>query len=436
MAKDNPRLTAAAERARLQFIKESVELEGVELEMADEKLRNMEKANKLMADNSGLTEEILGGAADIEKKMLGFIKGIPIIGGRLEKNVKAKLDKVGKSLEDRVFKSLQKSVMAEKSFSKGLMRLAMKNPFTALAAAAIGLFILIKKIRGAARDLGQDLNVSTKQAMKMLPGLKMQEMKFKAIGLDATKIKTALGAISDEFGSLENVTAKNAANVSRMAQNLGLTGKEIVQFNKVMMDLTGASFDTASNMAQVAADMAKAANVGTGKVLSDMASNAENFARFSMDGAEGMAKAAVEAAKIGGSLSEVIKVADKLLDFETSITAQFKAQVLTGKNLNLERARQLSLEGDIAGLTAEVQSIIGGLGSLQSMNVIERQSIADALGLTVGELQRISAGEAIQQESEEVKIARESNQYLREIAGHTGETANKGNEVEVIQSVF
>ena len=286
------------------------------------------------------------------------------------------------------------------------------------------------------RDLGQDLIVSTKQARALLIPLKAQDLKFKAIGLDATKLKTTLAAISDEFGSLENVTARNAANVSRLAQNTGVSGKEIVQFNKVMMDLTGASFDVATNIAPTAADLAKSANVATGKVLSDIASNAEKFSKFSMAGANGLAEAAIEAAKIGGSLETILRSADKLLEFESSLTAQFKAQVLTGKQLNLERARQLSLEGDIAGFTQEIQSVIGGLGDLQALNVVQRQAVADAIGVSVRELQRIAAGEqAEERETVQDKID-VSNGLLREIAGYTSETAAKDNSVEVIQPVF
>ena len=107
---------------------------------------------------------------------------------------------------------------------------------------------------------------------------------------------------------------------------------------------------------------------------------------------------AVEAAKIGGSLSEVLKVADDVLKLETSISNQFKAQVITGKQINLETARRLALEGDIEGLTREVQDIVRNVGDLQTMNVIERQSIADAIGISVRELQRISRGEAAQQQ--------------------------------------
>ena len=162
-----------------------------------------------------------------------------------------------------------------------MRNLVTRNPIAALIASVVALFAIIRKVRMEARDLGQNLNVSTKQARGLLIPLKAQELKFKAIGLDSEKIKTTLAAISDEFGSLENLTARNAANVSRLAQNTGVSGKEIVQFNKVMMDLTGASFDVATNIAQTAADLAKSANVATGKVLSDIASNAEKFAKFS-----------------------------------------------------------------------------------------------------------------------------------------------------------
>ena len=182
------------------------------------------------------------------------------------------------------------------------------------------------------------------------------------------------------------------------AQNAGVAGSEIVKFNKVMMDLTGSSFDVATNMAKTAVNMAKSANVSTSKVLSDMASSANKFAEFSMQGAEGFAKAAVEAAKVGSSVNEILGAADKLLDFESSITAQFKAQVLTGKQINTERARQLALDGDIAGLTNEIQSIVGQVGDIQTLNVIQRQSVADAIGISVADLLRISRGEQAQQQ--------------------------------------
>jgi hypothetical protein len=218
------------------------------------------------------------------------------------------------------------------------------------------------------------------------------------MGLDGSKLKTTMASIGQEFGSLENMTVRNARNIERFAQNSGVAGTEIVKLNKIFMDLDGLSFDAATNVSRVAADLARAANVSTAKVLGDIASNAADFARFSMDGAQGLAQAAVEAAKVGSSLSEILKAADSLIDFESAITAQFKAQVLTGRQINTERARQLALDGDIAGLTQEIQSIVGSVGDIQTLNVIQRKSVADAIGISVADLLRISRGEQAQQQ--------------------------------------
>ena len=64
------------------------------------------------------------------------------------------------------------------------------------------------------------------------------------------------------------------------------------------------------------------------------------------------------------------KVVDNLLKFEDSITKQFEAQVLTGRQINTEKARQLALD-NIAGLTRELKSIVGQVGDIQSLNVIQ-----------------------------------------------------------------
>ena len=135
-------------------------------------------------------------------------------------------------------------------------------------------------------------------------------------------------------------------------------------------------------------------------------------------GAEGLAQAAVEAAKVGTSIQSLLTVADGLLSFEQSITAEFEAQVLTGKALNLETARRLALEGNISGLQQEIQKQVGNLGDIQSMNVIERRTIASAIGLSVQELMAVSRGEAIDKENEQIELDKKRNEILR--AGFQG----------------
>tara|TARA_B100001094_G_scaffold44124_1_gene38904 strand:- start:5907 stop:7544 length:1638 start_codon:yes stop_codon:yes gene_type:complete len=303
-----------------------------------------------------------------------------------------------------------------------LRTFAMANPITAALTAilvvATAVFKIIRGINKAARELGDSLDVSRSQAVGMLAQLKGAEMTFKFLGLDSSKLKTTLGEISDQFGSLAEVNVMNAMQIERMAQNMGVAGTEVVKFNKVMTDLTGMTFDQATNTAKMVGNLAISEGVAAGKVLKDIADNSAKFAEFTTMGAEGLAQAAVEAAKVGTSISSLLTVADGLLSFEQSITAEFEAQVLTGKALNLETARRLALEGNISGLQAEIQKQVGNMGDIQSMNVIERRTIASAIGLSVQELMAVSRGESIDKENEQIELDKKRNDILR--AGFQG----------------
>ena len=204
------------------------------------------------------------------------------------------------------------------------------------------------------------------------------------------------------------------------------------------MDLDGLSFDAATNVSRVAADLAKAANVNTAKVIQEMSGAAENFAKFSTMGAEGFAQAAVEAAKVGASLNGILSAADGLLKLESSISAQFEAQVLTGKQINLERARQLALDGDIAGLTTEIQSVVGQVGDIQSLNVIQRQSVADAIGISVQDLLRISRGEQVAGQETVLDEQKKTNKILADAYDVQLETldVSKDKNVNVQSGLF
>ena len=352
-----------------------------------ERLEQEEEFVKYAEKNAAALEEGLTSAEDLGKAIEESVKNIPFIGASLVD--KFQLNDLGEQLQNLFADTLKGGIAPIGKFLMGP---------AGIAAAFAGILLAIRAIRKASFDLSEDLGVSREEARDLLPALKGSQMAFDAIGMDGSKIQSTLKEIGSEFGSLENMTVANAVNIERFAQNAGVAGSEVVKFNKVMMDLTGSSFDVATNMAKTAVNMAKSANVSTAKVLSDMASSANKFAEFSMQGAEGFAKAAVEAAKVGSSVNEILGAADKLLDFESSITAQFKAQVLTGKQINTERARQLALDGDIAGLTNEIQSIVGQVGDIQTLNVIQRQSVADAIGISVADLLRISRGEQAQQQ--------------------------------------
>jgi hypothetical protein len=64
---------------------------------------------------------------------------------------------------------------------------------------------------------------------------------------------------------------------------------------------------------------------------------------------------------MGVSLATMVKVSDSLLDIESSLANQFEFMALTGKEVNFDLARQLALQGDIAGATKSILDQMGGI---------------------------------------------------------------------------
>jgi hypothetical protein len=124
-----------------------------------------------------------------------------------------------------------------------------------------------------------------------------------------------------------------------------------------------------------------------------------------------IAQAVVQTQKLGISLDQAKKMAEGLLDFESSISNELEAELLTGKDLNLEQARLLALNGDSAGATAEMLKNIKGSAEFIGMNVIQQQSLAKALNMSTDEL----ANSLIQQENLN-KLGSESKKQIQEKA--------------------
>ena len=62
-------------------------------------------------------------------------------------------------------------------------------------------------------------------------------------------------------------------------------------------------------------------------------------------GTEGLTKSVMAATKLGTSLDKVMSISEGLLDFEQSIAAEMEAEMLLGKEINLEKARQADFRG-------------------------------------------------------------------------------------------
>jgi hypothetical protein len=101
---------------------------------------------------------------------------------------------------------------------------------------------------------------------------------------------------------------------------------------------------------------------------------------------EKLIEAAYQAKKVGLELNEIKGIQDSLLNVESSIAAEFEAEVLTGKQMNLERARYYALTNNISGLSQELTKQGIDQAKFAGMNVLQQESVAQAMGLSRDQL--------------------------------------------------
>tara|TARA_R100001591_G_scaffold103759_1_gene111166 strand:+ start:1 stop:1167 length:1167 start_codon:yes stop_codon:yes gene_type:complete len=159
------------------------------------------------------------------------------------------------------------------------------------------------------------------------------------------------------------------------------------------MSVGNLTADQAERLAENTYQLAQQNNVNPVAVMQDMADSSETIAKFGADNLQSITKAAVQARKLGLSLSTVDKISDSLLDFQSSLQAEIEASVMTGKQLNLQKARELALTGDLSGMMDNVLKQVGGEAEFNKLNVLQRKSLAKSLGVEVTEMEKlVSAG--------------------------------------------
>jgi hypothetical protein len=107
-----------------------------------------------------------------------------------------------------------------------------------------------------------------------------------------------------------------------------------------------------------------------------------------------IAEAAATAKSLGMELSKVEGIADSMLDFESSISNELQAELLLGKDINLEKARQFALDNNIAGVAREINKQIGSSKDFTKLNRIQQDALAKSVGMSREELAKTLATQA------------------------------------------
>ena len=96
--------------------------------------------------------------------------------------------------------------------------------------------------------------------------------------------------------------------------------------------------------------------------------------------------------KLGIEAGALNRVAESLLDLESSISSEFELQALFGKTLNLNAARKAAFERDGVALAQELRRQLGGQFDLNKANFAQVQALTGAFGLSQEQIQKAVQG--------------------------------------------
>ena len=262
----------------------------------------------------------------------------------------------------------------------------LADPLVLLSAMAKGFFAVDEAATKLQRTTGQnaiqlagnnDALATSAEVLELMSSFAEQTGRNLA-DLVSPQELGELRAISDLMG----LTAEEAGT---LALNTQLSGTNISDFKT-------AAFEGAK---EIAVSTGSAINLGT--AVQEAAKASGGLALNLGNNPAALARAAAAAQRLGLNLQQMEGIAEGMLDFETSIQNELEAQLLTGKNINLAKAREFALRGDMEGLAKEIGKQEGVMEAFASKNLIAQQAAAKAVGMTRNELAKAIALRAIEE---------------------------------------
>jgi hypothetical protein len=208
------------------------------------------------------------------------------------------------------------------------------------------------------------------------------------IGPTVEASKEAVNGLYSALGSTEKLSNNTLKVFVKLSTFAGMSAESLASFQK-FAKLSGQDAGVlVTNMAQTALETIKTNKFAFSQksLLNDVANVSSVIRLRFRDQPKALVESVAKAKALGIEMNKIEDIASSLLNFEDSIAAEMEAELLTGKQLNLEKAREAALAGDTATLQNEIASQLGSIEEFNRMNVIQQEAFAKSIGLSRGEL--------------------------------------------------
>ena len=309
------------------------------------------------------------------KKSADFVKDIPIINKLLGNMVQA---------SEKYNAEMKESGDRTKALSKGVGEYFKILGKAAFVFAIKEIVSAINYIDKSSVSLANNLGISKNEAIGLTQEFANQSKELRDMGVTYKDIMEANIQLTSLQGTSALYTKESALGFKVMTKNLGLSAEQaskMEQFSRATG--TNAQDQTAFTMGMTTMENKRyGVAVSQKAVAQEIATISSNIALSTKAQGNNLESAVHAAKRLGLSMAQVETIAGGLLDFETSITAEMEAELLIGRDLNLERARLAALNNDMETVAKEVTKQGITQASFAGMNAVQQSSVAKALGMT------------------------------------------------------
>jgi len=236
----------------------------------------------------------------------------------------------------------------------------------------------------ATGELAKGFNMSYSAASNLRKDLATTAALSNDVNINIAGLQESMMAVGKTLGSNAKLNKEDLVTFTKLREQSGITNENLAAMQRFTLATGGTLEDnTGEFLAQAQITAQNNGVVLNTKQLLEETANVSDAIKLSAGGtAGGFAKAAAQVKALGMSLDKVDAIAGSLLEFESSITSELEAELLVGKDLTLEKARQAALNGDLATVAEEISNQIGSSAQFSEMNRLQQEALAKSVGMT------------------------------------------------------
>ena len=366
------------------------------------RVSQLENANKKLekqGSSVGLIKDAFGGLSINAGSIVDKLPG----GDKINKimNIKGNSDDMNKRFTDAIKNGLEGNF--KKAFANGaaglgsMVKIAAKLPLAIGIGGLVGGIGMLVKGFGALdqqiADMGKQFSMSYEGAAKLYKNTNRMATEMKITGINSKEIAEGIEAASEAMGGIDiaaqiNAGNKEAENFAKqttvLTKQFGLSAEEVGKI-KDLSTMTGKSMD------QLVKETVKlgGSTFSAKQTMKTLAAIPPQVTVAFKGSTKELIAAAQKAKMLGMELGQVQQIGRGMMDIEQSLSAEMEARVVTGRDLNLDAARQYALNGDIYGLQEELLNQAGSLKDFQKMNTLQQESMAKAMGMSVEDMTKM-----------------------------------------------